>query len=438
VHFFLDIDDKKIILRHKSTVVEQSGEFLDRSLRQVPRSRVTVALIFNVKREAMQEQTGSGLSPSSFELPSSLLPQINSNASPASVIPSQQVNDLYAEWDTMETIQAIWSALEVLHNVVMIEADAAAFEKLRVSQPDFAFNMAEGLYGPSREAQIPAILEMLQIPYLGSDPLTLAVCLDKARAKEILSYHKIPTAPFAVVRSMDDFEDARVRFPAMVKPLHEGSSKGIFNSCVVRTPDQLLNEVQSILTSYGQPALVEEYLPGREFTVAILGNGKKTRILPIVEIRFDALPPGVNPIYSYEAKWVWDTADNPLEIFDCPANLEPGLHAEIERTCLDAYRVLSCRDWARIDVRLDRRGVPNILEVNPLPGILPKPEDNSCFPKAARAAGMSYQQLIQTVLEIAFERCGLATSFAEGPSNESSRVGKDHALPVILEREPNA
>jgi D-alanine-D-alanine ligase len=115
----------------------------------------------------------------------------------------------------------------------------------------------------------------------------------------------------------------------------------------------------------------------------------------------------MNPIYSYEAKWIWDTTERPLEIFKCPADLDQDLQIEIETICKDAYTVLNCRDWSRVDVRLDAHGKPHILEINPLPGILPKPEDNSCFPKAARAAGMSYNQLINSVLDIAMERCGL-------------------------------
>jgi len=269
------------------------------------------------------------------------------------------------------------------------------------------FNIAEGLHGVSREAQIPAILDMLRIPYLGSDPLTLAVCLDKARTKEILSYHRIPNAPFSLVRSMEEFEDTRVRFPAIVKPLHEGSSKGIYNSCVVRDAVELEREVRTVLSTYHQPALVEEFLPGREFTVAMLGNGDDLRVLPVVEIMFDALPAGMNPIYSYEAKWIWDTTDRPLEIYGCPARLDGPLYDEILDVCTRAYRVLNCRDWSRIDLRLDARGRPHVLEVNPLPGILPRPEDNSCFPKAARAAGMTYNQLITTVLDLALARCGL-------------------------------
>jgi D-alanine-D-alanine ligase len=314
---------------------------------------------------------------------------------------------MFAEWDTEETINAVRDAIRERYDVVMIEANEHAFETLRTTRPDFVFNIAEGLHGASREAQIPAMLEMLQIPYLGSDALTLGICLDKARAKEILSYHKIPTASFSVIKTMSDFEDIRLKFPSIVKPLHEGSSKGIYNSCVVRNPDELANEVKIILETYSQPALVEDFLPGREFTVALLGNGDEVRVLPIVEIKFDALPPGVNPIYSYEAKWIWDQRDNPLDAYECPAALSASLQAEIEDICKAAYRLLNCRDWSRVDVRLDVHGMPNILELNPLPGILPNPDDNSCFPKAARAAGMSYNQLINSVLDLAMQRNGI-------------------------------
>ena len=333
---------------------------------------------------------------------------------------SERTNDIFAEWDTMETVEAVRSALAERCAVVMVEANEDAFEKLKNGNIDFAFNIAEGLHGVSRESQIPAMLEFLQIPYLGSDPLTLALCLDKARAKEILDYHGVPTAPFSVVHSMEELDDVRLRFPSIVKPLHEGSSKGIYDSSVVRGPEDLEREVKTVFELYREPALIEEFLTGREFTVALMGNGGDVEVLPIVEISFDALPPGANPIYSYEAKWVWDTREKPLEIFSCPAAISPVLREEIESICRAAYRILRCRDWARIDVRCDVRGTPRILELNPLPGILPRPEDNSCFPKAARAAGMSYNQLINRVLDISLARHGIS-----GPESPVSRTGQN-------------
>jgi D-alanine-D-alanine ligase len=394
-----------------------SGEFLDPSIPKLPLAAMRVALVYNAKEEASPLASRTA---DPAENPPSSLPSASSFANnrqrvsvlPASLAP-ERVNDMYAEWDTMETVNAVREAIEERHSVLMIEANEDAFETFRQRKFDFVFNIAEGLHGSSREAQVPAMLEMLRIPYLGSDPLTLALCLDKSRAKEVLSHHEIPTAAFTVVHSREELEDARVRFPSIVKPLHEGSSKGVYNSCVVRDTGELEREVNTIFNVYREPALIEEFLTGREFTVALLGNGEDLRVLPIVEIKFDALPPGANPIYSYEAKWMWDSRENPLQIFECPATLSDSLQSEIEELCRSTYRVLRCRDWSRIDVRCDARGKAHIIEVNPLPGILPKPEDNSCFPKAARAAGMTYSQLINSVLDISMKRCGLFSQETE-------------------------
>lgn len=317
--------------------------------------------------------------------------------------PSNVRVDDQAEWDTPETITAVHEALAERHEVIPIDAAGDAYEVLQKTRPDIVFNIAEGTSGPCREGYIPSILEHLKIPYTASDPLTLNICLDKSRTKEILAYYGLPTSRFRVIRD-DNFSFNSLHYPLMVKPLYEGSSIGIRNDSLVRSRQEMKERVLWLLNNYEEPALVEEFLPGREFTVAILGNNGDTRVLPIVEILFDSLPPGVNPIYSYEAKWIWDQSANPLKIFECPARLTPELQSEIESACLRAYSVLRCRDWCRIDVRLDSAGRPHILELNPLPGILPRPEDNSCFPKAARAAGMSYSQLINEVLDIACKR----------------------------------
>jgi D-alanine-D-alanine ligase len=192
-----------------------------------------------------------------------------------------------------------------------------------------------------------------------------------------------------------------------VKPLFEGSSKGIWNDALVNNFAEMKTRVERVWQTYAQPALVEEYLPGREFTVALIGNGPRVRALPIVEIHFDALPPEVNKFYSYEAKWIWDKRESPLDIFHCPADLDETLRAKIELLCKKAFECLNCRDWCRIDVRVNAKGEPCIVELNPLPGIIPDPEDNSCFPKAARAAGMSYDDLLLTILDEACRRLEL-------------------------------
>ena len=368
-----------------------------------------VALVYNLKKEVPGQQVtvvDESPEPPSQVVDEEVLTLRQSRiGSLAAQIP--QNNDFYAEWDTLETISAVKKALQERHNVTLIEANEGAFRKFQQLRPDIVFNLSEGLLGPTRESQIPAILEMLDLPYTGSDPLTLGLCLDKSRAKEILSFHNIPTPQFAVLTDLKELDGLNLSLPVVVKPLHEGSSKGIYNTSVVNTVEDLSDQVVSVLEIYGQPALVEDYLPGREFTVALLGNGEDLTVLPIVEIRFDSLPPGVKPIYSYEAKWIWDQSANPLEIFECPAQLDSILRNKIEDICCRSFRVLRCRDWCRIDVRLDKFGNPNILELNPLPGILPNPEDNSCFPKAARSAGMTYTGLINSVVDIAAKRCGL-------------------------------
>lgn len=326
-------------------------------------------------------------------------------------------DDLYAEWDSASTIDAIASALAAYGDVIRLQATPDFPALLRAEKPDLVFNIAEGLYGVNREAHVPAICEFLGVPYSGSDPFTLSLCLDKARAKEILSYHRVPTAPFLLVDSAEDLDHLlggalelsppSEIMPLFVKPVHEGSSKGITEKNFVRNADELEAQVRLLLDTYQQPVLVEEFLPGAEFTCGVLGNGADARVLPIVGMNFGALPQGAVPIYGFEAKWIWDRPDQPLEIFECPAPVSDTLRTAIERVVLRAYRVLGCRDWSRIDVRLDADGVPNVVEVNPLPGILPDPADNSCLPKAARAAGMSYEELIQSCLLHAAERCGV-------------------------------
>ncbi|HSA95611.1 MAG TPA: D-alanine--D-alanine ligase, partial [Acidobacteriota bacterium] len=258
--------------------------------------------------------------------------------------------DMLAECDSDETIAAVGHALQEKHQVVFIESDDKAFGRLKRQRPHLVFNIAERVVGPNRESHIPTICEMLDLPYTGSDPLTLGLCLDKSRAKEILSYHRIPNAPFWIVESASALP-AGVRLPAIVKPLFEGSSKGIKNNALVQNLGELYERVEEVIGTYRQPAIVERFLPGREFTVGVLGNDPSYEVLPIVEIDHTQLPAGAAPVYSYEAKWIWDTPDRPLEIFHCPADVPRDLGRQIERTALAAYHVLRCRDWARIDLR---------------------------------------------------------------------------------------
>ena len=328
------------------------------------------------------------------------------NLRPAHAATCVLPDDMYAEWDEPGTIAAIQAALATDHEVVLIEDNSTVEACLRTSAPDIVFNIAEGWAGPEREARIPALLELWGIPFTGSSARTLRTCLDKAATKRVLQQHGLPTPAYAVLHCAAALPDLPA-FPLIVKPLHEGSSKGIAEASVVHTLTALQTRVGHVLETYRQPALVETFLPGREFTVALLGNSPEVTVLPLVEICFTALPQGALPLYSYAAKWLWDTPGRPLDILRCPADLPADLAQAIAELCHHAFLALECRDWCRIDVRLDAHGQPHILELNPLPGILPHPASHSCFPKAAATAHISYPELIRRVLAHACQRCGL-------------------------------
>ena len=323
-------------------------------------------------------------------------------------------SDEFAEWDNPETIDAVANALRERCEVVKIDCNPACLPHIIATlleeKPDICFNITEGIGEPSREAQIPALLDMMRLRYTASDPTTLCLTLDKARTKEILSYYQLPTPPFHVIHTLREAEiflKESLRFPLIVKPLYEGSSKGIFERSVVYSLEELSRQLREVILHYKQPALVEHFLSGREFTVALIGNGEAVEVLPIIELLFDHLPKDSRKIYSYEAKWLWDAPDNPVEVFKCPAPISNELADEIASLCKRAFWALRCRDWARIDVRLNEHGKPFIIEINPLPGILPNPDEHSCFPLAARVAGMDFNALINRVLDEALKRYNL-------------------------------
>jgi len=318
-------------------------------------------------------------------------------------------DDFFAEGDSMETIQAVMQAIRQSgHQVTGIEADHHASKRLSSARPDLVMNIAEGLIGDFRESYIPMLCERQGLPYTGSDPLTLGICLNKMRTKEILGYYQIPTPAFQVYYPGAPIETDHLLFPAIIKPVAEGSSKGIDNRSVVNDANTARTVISHKLSTYRQPVIVETFLTGAECTAALWGNGEDAEVLPLVEIGFNDLPAGAVPMYSYEAKWIWDVPEKPLQIFKCPADIDNCLKQEIEKLAKRAYHILGIRDWCRIDIRLDASGVPHILELNPLPGILPRPEDNSCFPKAARTAGYSYTDMIGKLISIAGRRIGLA------------------------------
>ena len=363
-----------------------------------------IGFAYNQKPDPIAAESAAELARADEEPPSS------GDGVATLIAPALTADDEYAEWDSRETIEAVAGALARHGDVIQLEATDDFPQHLREARPDIVFNIAEGRRGPNREAHVPAICEFYGVPYSGSDPFTLALCLDKARTKEILRANGVPTANWWLVRTRDDLRALsakQLRLPLFAKPVHEGSSKGITEKNYVGSADALEPVVLDLLERYAQPVIVETFLLGAEFTCGVLGNGASAQVLPIVGMNFASLPAGSLPIYGFEAKWLWDRPENPLDIFSCPAKISGSRRAEIEDVVLRAYHALGCRDWSRVDVRLDAGRRANVIEVNPLPGILPDVADNSCLPKSARAAGMTYDELIGACLIAAAERQGV-------------------------------
>jgi len=265
------------------------------------------------------------------------------------------------------------------------------------------FNLAEGLREENRESRVPAICERLGIPYTGSGPLTLDLCLDKSRAKEVLIRHDIPTPRYQVFRSPEEGLDAGLRFPLIVKLLHEGSSMGLSDDSVVADEAALRRQVKHLLHAYGEPALVEEFIVGREFTVGVLGNDPP-RVLPIIEIIFDQ-PWGIVLISpAGSALAFFPQADQtPRHHSVCPAEVDAALARRIEQTAVRAFQALGCRDWCRMEMRLGSDGTLHVLELNPIAGIGP----TYWISRAARVAGQSYEAFMNEILGYALERQSL-------------------------------
>jgi D-alanine-D-alanine ligase len=309
--------------------------------------------------------------------------------------------DYYAEFDTEENINYLATAIESCGHQVRRIGNVYRLVRFVAEggSVDIVFNMAEGLWGRSREAQIPAILEAHRIPYTGSDPLTLALCLDKAMTKRLWQNAGLPTPDFCVVSDMAELDEAREdlpSFPLFVKPVHEGASKGIGVESIVESDRELRARVEQLLTWYQQPVLIEEFLPGREFTIGILGNGRKARVLGIGEIILSSL----DRVYGFVQKEEWE-ARVPRKLIPVES---PPLKNELSELALRAYHAVGCRDLGRLEIRLDKKGSPQLLEINPIVGLHPT---HSSLSNIATQAGLSYEELIGEILEHAINRWGL-------------------------------
>ncbi len=323
-------------------------------------------------------------------------------------------SDAEAEFDSPKTIDAIAKAIESHgHTVLPLEATPDLPHALVGAAPDVVFNIAEGLRGRGREAQVPALCELLGIPYSGSDPTTLSICLDKALTKQILRSAGIDTAEWQVVTKGNERLKA-FRYPVIVKPNAEGTSKGITSASVVSDEASAKAAAKACVDKYGQPALVEEYIQGRELTVGLLGE-KRPRVLPPMEVVFLDTPK--HPVYGFEEK----QADTTKVRFDCPAKLSPAELKKVEKTVRDTFASLGCRDVARVDLRLAPDGRVFVIEVNPLPGLTP---DFSDLCMIAKVVGMDYRSLIGEIL------AGSVKRLRDKKNAESTQVAPAVVVPA--------
>ena len=307
--------------------------------------------------------------------------------------------DSLEEFDSEETIDAIRDVLESDgHEVFKLGGGTGLIDRLRNFPVDIVFNIAEGIGGRNRESHIPALLEFLNIPYTGSDPLTLALTLDKAMAKRVVKSEGIPTPRFKKVDRVENLEEMDLRYPLFVKLCYEGSSKGVRLDSKIKDPDALREKVHWLLEAYGSPVLIEEFVSGPEFTVGILGNSNPA-VLGVMQIEIKGSPQE-EAIYSLEVKRDWEERVR----YHCPPPISDLLRKRIEEVALQSYRALDCRDVSRVDIRVGKDGVPYFLEINPLPGLSPVYGD---LPIMARRMGWEYRQLVKTIFHHALERYGM-------------------------------
>jgi len=306
--------------------------------------------------------------------------------------------DFLEEFDSEETIDAIRKVLESEgHEVIKLGGDIGLIDRLRKTSIDIVFNIAEGLQGRNREAHIPALLEFLNIPYTGSDPLTLSLTLDKAMAKRVVMTQNIPTPRFKKVERMEDLDGLDLRYPLFVKLCYEGSSKGVRLDSKVLDPQSLEEKTRGLLKTYGSPLLVEEFVKGSEFTVGILGN-EGPFVLGVMQIEIKGRPPEES-IYSLEIKREWEEKVQ----YHCPPSIDQNLLKKIEEVALRSYRALECRDVSRVDIRVGEDNTPYFLEINPLPGLSPVYGDLVIM---ARSMGWDYARLVKTIFHQALKRYG--------------------------------
>ncbi|MBN2317636.1 MAG: ATP-grasp domain-containing protein [Acidobacteria bacterium] len=315
-----------------------------------------------------------------------------------------------AEFDRIDTIEAIEQTLRSLgYATERIGNIRNLTERLcNGDRWDLVFNIAEGIRGIGREAQVPALLDAYDIPYTFSDPLVLSLTLHKGMTKRVLRDLGIPTPDFAEIHTEEDIGKVGLPYPLFAKPVAEGTGKGITSASRITGKAELYRVCRNLLTGYKQPVLVETFLPGREFTVAIVGTGSRAEALGVMEIVLKGNAEA--DVYSYANKEECELCIDYILVDD-------ALAGDAAETALRAWVGLNCRDAGRVDLRTDARGIPNVIEVNPLAGIHPQHSD---LPIICGLAGISYVRLFEMIMESALSRLGDGSPAVPKPGLQAS------------------
>ncbi|MBI2103983.1 MAG: ATP-grasp domain-containing protein [Candidatus Omnitrophica bacterium] len=313
------------------------------------------------------------------------------------VLKPEDPPDLIAEFDHEETVAHIEKALrEAGHEVVRIGNARQLLERRGKLDVDIVFNIAEGYEGRNRESQVPILLEMLRVPFVGADGLTLGLTLDKVLTKKVLIAEGIPTPRYAEVADPDKLWQVDLAYPLIVKLRCEGSSKGLSDKSLVNTPQELRRQAHWLLETYrGASVFVEEFIEGQEFTVAVIGNDAPD-VYPACQIVLDGVTDLGRKFFTFA--YLRTGSD-----YLCPAPIPEGLSRQMQELALHTYRAVDCRDFGRVDFRVDRKGKPYVLEINPLPSL----STEDVFSYIAKTKGMTHYRIIQRILEAALVRTGL-------------------------------
>lgn len=316
------------------------------------------------------------------------------------------------EYDPPHTINLVKNAIESTNNeFIFIEANEDFLEKLKKVKPDMVLNRAEGIRGNSRESHIPAMLEMLGIPYVGSDVLTTALCLNKEWTKKIVTHHGIQTPRFTVLDGMQKIDynsiEKLVTYPIILKPNIEGSSIGINEDNVVKDAKTLEKKFKTLHKQYAQSILLEEFIFGKEFSTGVIGiQDNNLEFLPIIEVNFSKMPEDVENVFGQRAKTKYDDLEN----YSCPAQIDKSIENRLKEMTLKICRILNIRDFARLDFKMNNKNEIHFLEINPLPGIdfNPEEKDISFYPLMVLNSGLTYNDMIKRLLYSTTSRFGLS------------------------------